>query len=168
MSLLRLFLAFALSMLLCNAAFAADPIAVALIFDESGSMAWEDPSDLRHKAGQLFVDLMDDSKDSASVIKFATSAVRAQSMTKTQSSLKSAITSSSSVDGGGTCYLSPLTYGSIDLANSDTYADNRRAAVLFTDGDPKMRAATTTSCNITRKTAGKSIAWASAAPRQRS
>ena len=137
MSLLRLFLAFALSMLLCNAAFAADPIAVALIFDESGSMAWEDPSDLRHKAGQLFVDLMDDSKDSASVIKFATSAVRAQSMTKTQSSLKSAITSSSSVDGGGTCYLSPLTYGSIDLANSDSYADNRRAAVLFTDGDPQ-------------------------------
>ena len=111
----------------------ADPIATALVLDHSGSMDSNDRNDIRIAAAGLFADLMENGADWGASIGFDDSSSVQVAMTRDTAALKSGIRESG---GGGTNYRPALQHAYDELNGVPSVADNRKAAVLFSDGDP--------------------------------
>ena len=105
---------------------------VALIIDSSGSMSWNDPSDLRKEAAKVFVDTMQES-DQVAIVDFDDGTRvpwHLALVDNNRPAIKAAIDTIDS--DGGTNIGAGLQTG-YDELNSST-KDNKKAAVLLTDG----------------------------------
>lgn len=109
----------------------AKPADVFLVIDSSGSMGWNDPSDLRKQAAKNFVARMK-ATDRVGVVDFDSAARLAVGLSASQSSINSAIDTIDS--NGGTDIGSGVSIALSQLtANSDS--TKNRAIILLTDGD---------------------------------
>lgn len=111
----------------------ATGIDVPLIIDSSGSMAWNDPNDLRKSAATIFVNAVEDG-DQIAIVDFddnVTLRAPLAPVTEVRTSLHNAIGGIDSL--GGTDIGAGLQEGYDQLAQAGD-PDHRKAAVLLTDG----------------------------------
>lgn len=107
---------------------------ISIVIDSSGSMDWNDPSNMRKAAAKLFTDLANDD-DQIAIIDFDSSARVWKDLTLVKgnkSSIKAAIDKVDS--SGGTNILKGLQYGYNQLNGANANPSNRKAAILLTDG----------------------------------
>ena len=107
----------------------SDSFNVAFVIDDSGSMESNDPQDLRIKATQNFVDILED-KDKFSIVKFEYSATVIQEPTNDKNKVKDL--ESSFQSNGGTYIASGLEKGLELLDEEDSTG---KVIVLLTDGE---------------------------------
>lgn len=107
----------------------SDSFNVAFVIDDSGSMGSNDPQDLRIKATQNFVDILED-KDKFSIVKFEYSATVIQEPTNDKNTVKDL--ESSFQSNGGTYIASGLEKG---LELLDEEDGTGKVIVLLTDGE---------------------------------
>lgn len=109
---------------------------VAFVIDTSGSMGWNDPSDLRVDAAKAFVDEMG-SNDRAAVVGFNSSGYIEAGLTPLDSDANRLIVAQAldrtGADGGGTNISSALANATSVLQTPEV--GRPRVAILLTDGD---------------------------------
>jgi hypothetical protein len=108
-------------------------IDIALIIDDSGSMAWNDSSFLRKEAANIFIDVMQDG-DQISIVSFNSSSSllwNIQVVGSDRTNLKASLNSLNSY--GGTSLSAALLAGYQQLLNAES-SGNKKAAVFLTDG----------------------------------
>jgi murein DD-endopeptidase MepM/ murein hydrolase activator NlpD len=111
---------------------AAGAVDVALVIDSSGSMSWNDPSDLRKEAAKVFVDTMQD-YDQVAIVDFDDDIVvpwHLDQVTSDRSAIKGAI---DTIDSNGSTNIG----GGLQTGYDELRAgapNNTKATVLLTDG----------------------------------
>lgn len=102
---------------------------IVLAIDSSGSMSWNDPSDIRKDAAKQFVESLRDI-DRAAIVDFDSSAQTYQTLTSDLDSLYSAINLIDST--GGTSLSSGMSEAISNFGISNT--DTKKIIIMLTDG----------------------------------
>jgi Mg-chelatase subunit ChlD len=128
-------------------------IDVVFSIDSSGSMDWNDPSDLRKLAASSFVDRLKE-EDRSAVVDFDSYAYTRVNLTTDKTKVKYAISQIDSV--GGTNLYSGLK-AAVDELTTNGNADHEKYIIFLTDGDGTWYESALTSAkanNITVYTIG--------------
>jgi Ca-activated chloride channel family protein len=108
------------------------PMDVVFALDSSGSMDWNDPSDLRKEAAKDFVDKMDSSKDLAGVVSWDDGIDFTQALTNNFPLVKSKI---DAVDSSGGTNLDVGLTSAIGLLDAGKQAGASWVIIFLSDGD---------------------------------
>lgn len=108
---------------------------IALVIDSSGSMAWNDPINMRLDAAKLFIDLADP-EDQIAIIDFAGSATIQQSLIKVGGNIQALKGAVNRIGAsGGTNIGGGLRAGYNELDGVAAKPEHNKAALLLTDGE---------------------------------
>lgn len=106
------------------------PMDVVFALDSSGSMGWNDPSDLRKTAAKDFLDKMDSTRDQAGVVSWDTAVETPPTYGLTQdfTTLKNKI---GQVDSSGGTSLNAGLNGAIAMLDANTRTDPSAEVIIF-------------------------------------
>lgn len=109
------------------------PMDIVFAIDSSGSMTWNDPSNLRLQAAKDFIDRMDSSKDAAGVVSWDSSINFMAALTNNFGDAKSAV---DSVDSSGGTDLTAGLSGAISILDANLRSEESAEVIIFlSDGD---------------------------------
>jgi Ca-activated chloride channel family protein len=107
------------------------PLDVVFAIDSSGSMGWNDPSDLRKTAAKSFIDKMDSSKDQAGVVSWDDNLDFAKGLSDNFTFIKNWV---DNVDSSGGTNLDVGLINSISMLDNTGQAVSAKVIVFLSDG----------------------------------